>query len=212
MKKIYFLAALIAIMCLVSCNNKEAEVKNGEVNDSAQTAEQESPVAGPTEYYLTQDSIGPVKVGEKISDLPAAVPNLYDNISSAQYAGGKAYTFNLADDQQFTAYDITNDDKVNYIELVSNGRGIDTPDGVIRIGDDFEKVLALKGVFSEWNQSDDGGMWYWRWEGLVIGVDLTTVSDKFADMLCNGNQAPKASLFTSKVKVGYIGTGYPFDE
>lgn len=210
MKKFYLILACTAILILAGCENKPKEVKDGILNDSAETVEQESPVAGPTQYYLTQDSIGPVKVGMKIADIPAAVPNLYDDIVVNNIPGARAITFSLGDDAQFTVYDMEQSGTVDIIELVSNGQGINTPNGEIRIGDDFEKVLALGGVTTEWEQTDDGGIWYWKWNGLFIGVDEATTSEKFNDMLCNGRHAPGPTQFNNKIKVGSISTGLPF--
>ena len=209
MKKIYLLSALAAMAVLASCGNKNKEVKDGLVNDSAATVELESAVAGPTSYYLTRDSIGPVRVGEKISNLPVAVANLYDHMIVTETPDAMAYTFLLADDPQFTIYDFM-EGNVDVIALEGNARGVETPQGELRVGDDFSKVLALDGVRSEWEGFDDAGIWYWIWNGLYFAVDETGISEDFANALVNGRHAPRAGYFDSSVKIGYIATGLPF--
>lgn len=209
MKKFYYILAVTALVTLWSCGGSHETNQGGDKSDSALTEEMESPVAGPTEFYLTADSIGPVKVGDLISDLPAAVPNLYDMMLTTDTPDAMAYTFLLATVPQFTVYDFM-EGKVDVILLEGDARGVQTPDGEIRVGDDFEKVLALKGVESEWENFDDGGIWYWKWNGLYFGVDEMGLSRKFSEALMNSNMPPRASMFSDKIKIGYIGTGLPF--
>lgn len=206
MKKIY-LFTLLALPLLTGCGGKNDST--GKNSDSALTAEMESPVAGPTQYYLTSDSIGPIKIGDLISHLPVAVPNLYDMMITTPTPDAMAYTFLLGDVEQFTVYDFMQG-KVDVICLEGNSRGIDTPAGELRVGDEFTKVLALDGVESEWESLDDEGIWYWKWHGLYFGVDEMKLSEKFADMLVDDNMPPRADAFTPEIKIGYIGTGLPF--
>lgn len=210
MKKFYFLMTAAALMmALAACSgNKKAESAS-KTSDSALTEQMESPVAGDTAFYLTREGIGPVHTGESVSALPAAVPNLYDHMLTTDTPDAMAYTFLLADVPQFTIYDFMAG-KVDVIALEGNARGVQTPRGEIRVGDEFSKVLALDGSESEWESYDDGGIWYWRWNGLYFGVDETNISDKLADALCNENTPPSAALFTPAVKIGYIATGLPF--
>ena len=199
--------AATAALAIASCGNKVN--KEGIVNDSASTSQMESSVAGPTVYYLTADSIGPVYVGETISSLPAAVPNLYDIMLITETPDAMAYTFLLAHDPQFTIYDFM-EGKVDVIALEGNARAVKTPNGELRVGDDFTKVLALDGVHAEWQGFDDGGLWYWCWNGLYFGVDETGISEKLGNALVSGNHPPKAAEFTPDIKIGYIATGLPF--
>lgn len=161
------------------------------------------------EFFLTSDSIGPVRVGEKISDLPQAVANLYDVVLTTETPDAMAYTFLLADVPQFTIYDFM-EGKVDVIALEGNARAINTPDGEMRTGDEFSKVLALKGVESEFQNFDDSGIWYWKWNGLYFGVDETGISESLGAALSEGKRPPRASEFTPDVKIGYIATGLPF--
>lgn len=209
MKKFYIALGGFAVFVLVSCGNKQNSETNGIVNDSAQTVEMESPVAGPTDFYLTSDSIGPIVLGERISNIPAAVPNLYDMMITTETPDAMAYTFLLANDPQFTIYDFM-EGKVDVIALEGNARGVNTPKGELRVGDEFLKVFELPGVTSEWQAFDDDGLWYWKWNGLYFGVDETNISEKIGNALVSGRHAPRASDFTSDVKIGYIATGLPF--
>lgn len=201
------MSCILAAAGITGCGNKVAS--DNMQSDSTQTAEMESPVAGPTVYYLTKDSIGPVFVGEEISHLPTAVPNLYDVMTITETPDALAYSFLLANVPQFTIYDFL-EGKVDVILLEGNARSVDTPDGELRIGDEFSKVLALDGVKSEWISFDDAGIWYWTWNGLYFGVDEMGLSEKFSEELCNGRHAPRASEFTPDIKIGYIATGLPF--
>ncbi|MDE6392126.1 MAG: hypothetical protein K2L59_02500 [Muribaculaceae bacterium] len=208
MKNLYI--AGMFLLLLASCNgNKTATSGNSAKSDSALTESMESPVAGPVEFFLTRDSIGPVRVGEKISDLPQAVANLYDVVLTTETPDAMAYTFLLADVPQFTIYDFL-EGKVDVIALEGNARAVNTPDGELRTGDEFSKVLALKGVESEFQNFDDSGIWYWKWNGLYFGVDETGISESLGAALSEGKRPPRASEFTPDVKIGYIATGLPF--
>ena len=208
MKNLY--TAGIFLLLLASCNGNKTETAGYSAkSDSARTESMESPVAGPVEFFLTSDSIGPVRVGEKISDLPQAVANLYDVVLTTETPDAMAYTFLLADVPQFTIYDFM-EGKVDVIALEGNARASNTPDGELRTGDEFSKVLALKGVESEFQNFDDSGIWYWKWNGLYFGVDETGISESLGAALSEGKRPPRASEFTPDVKIGYIATGLPF--
>lgn len=208
MKNISATAALL--MLLASCgNNQKATTTEASASDSALTASMESPVAGQTVFYLTGDSIGPVHVGDKISDLPSAVANLYDVVITTETPDAMAYTYLLADVPQFTIYDFM-EGKADVIALEGNARSIMTPDGEIRTGDEFRKVLALKGVESEFQSFDDMGIWYWKWNGLYFGVDETDIPESLGAALSDGKLPPRAADFTPDIKIGYIATGLPF--
>lgn len=207
MKQLYILiTVMITAGIFASCGGKNKAEQN---SDSAQTAEMESPVAGETEYYLTPDSIGPVFVGEQISEIPPAVANLYDHMLVTETPDAMAYTFLLADIPQFTIYDFM-EGKVDVIMLEGNSRGVMTPKGELRVGDEFSKVLQLDGVESDWEGFDGEGIWYWKWKDLYFGVDEMGLTEKFATSLQDDKMPPRASDFTPDIKIGYIGTGLPF--
>ncbi len=206
MKNIY--VAGFCLLMLASCGgNKKG---TGAVSsDSARTVEMESAVAGTTEYFLTRDSIGPVRVGGSIADMPEAVANLYDVVLTTETPDAMAYTCLLADVPQFTIYDFM-EGKVDVIALEGNARAVNTPEGQLRVGDEFSKVLALKGVESEWESLDVTGIWYWKWNGLYFGVDESGINEKLGEALCDGRRPPRAADFTPDIKIGYIATGLPF--
>lgn len=209
MRKINISLVITATILLASCAGKKSDTATS-VNDSAATVEMTTPAEpGVVEYYITSDSIGPVYVGEEISALPTAVSNLYDTMLTTATPDAMAYTFLLADAPQFTIYDFM-DGRVDVIALEGNARAVNTPDGELRVGDEFSKVLSLDGAESEWQGFDDNGIWYWKWNGLFFGVDETNITEKLADALCDGKRPPRAALFTADVKIGYIATGLPF--
>lgn len=207
MKKVTFLSVIIAL-AMVSCGGNGG--RSGEkTSDSALTIQMEDSAAGATTYYLTSDSIGPVHTGENISDLPAAVANLYDMMITTETPDAMAYTFLLADVPQFTIYDFM-EGKVDVISLEDNARAVQTPNGDLRVGDEFSKVLELPGVQSEWAGYDAEGIWYWKWNGLYFGVNETNISEKLGNALSNERNVPRLADFTSDIKIGYIATGLPF--
>jgi len=206
MKNIYI--AGLSLLMLVSCGGNKKSPGAG-LTDSARTVDMESAAAGETEFFLTQDSIGPVRVGGNIADMPEAVSNLYDVVLATETPDAMAYTFLLSDVPQFTIYDFM-EGKVDVIALEGNARAVNTPDGQLRVGDEFSRVLALKGVESEWESLDDTGIWYWKWNGLYFGVDESAIIEKLGEALCNGQMPPRATDFTPDVKIGYIATGLPF--
>lgn len=194
-------------IALTSCGGKKA-AKEAD-SDSALTVEQEIPQAGQEEYFLTRDSIGPVYVGAQVGNLPEAIPNLYNAVLPTETPDAMAYTYLLDDIPQFTVYDFM-DGNVDVIALEGNSRGVQTPDGQLRVGDEFREVLKLPKVESEWGGIDEAGVWYWKWNGLYFGVDETEIPESLGNALCNGKRPPRASEFTPDVKIGYIATGLPF--
>ncbi len=208
MKTKHLLLAAMALT-LAACGGNQESSTSSAASDSAETVSMESPVAGPVNYYLTADSIGPVHVGDEISNLPAAVANLYDMMVTTETPDAMAYTMMLADIPQFTIYDFM-EGKVDVIALEGNSRSISTPDGELRVGDEFAKVLALPGVQSEFQSMDDMGIWYWKWQGLYFGVDETNIPESLGNALSEGKRPPRAAEFPASVKIGYIATGLPF--
>lgn len=204
--RLLLFAAFAAILTACGGNHK---ADNSPESDSALTVEQESPVAGDTLFCLTAEGIGPIRVGQEISEIPAAVPNLYDQMIVTDTPGAMAYSFLLGNVPQFTIFDFM-EGRVDVIALEGNARGVATPEGQLRVGDEFTRVLALPGVTAEWQALDDAGIWYWRYAGLFIGVEETGLSEQFADALCDSHNPPRAALFTPAIKIGYIGTGLPF--
>lgn len=203
----------IGLMSVViaSCGTKGLkEDRQDSMDMSDSTAGTEvSAVLGDSVFYITADSIGAVHVREKISALPPVVDYLYDAMVTTPTPDAMAYTFLLNNVPQFTVYDFMRGE-VDVIALEGNALSVNTPDGELRVGDSFKRVLGLKGVESEWIDLDDTGVWYWKWNGLYFGVDETNLSDEQGEALCDGKLPPRASFLGDEVKIGYIATGLPF--
>lgn len=208
MKKTLVLAAVAALM-LSACGGGAKNEQKVAAGDSAATAEIEQQAPTLPVYTLTRDSIGPVKVGMRVDELPQAVPDLYDVSLTTETPDAMAYTYLLADVPQFTIYDFM-EGKVDVIALEGNARAVATPNGELRVGDSFDNVLKLPGVESEFQSFDAEGIWYWKWQGLYFGVDETDIPQELAEALCDGKRPPRAALLNSAVKIGYIATGLPF--
>ncbi len=203
----------IGLMSVViaSCGGKGLKEDRQDSMDVADSSVGTEVVAlsGDSVFYITADSIGALHVGEKISALPPVVDSLYDEMVTTATPDAMAYTFLLKNVPQFTVYDFMSG-QVDVIALEGNALSVNTPDGELRVGDSFKRVLALKGVESQWIDLDDMGVWYWKWNGLYFGVDETNLNDDQAEALCDGKLPPRASLLGEEVKIGYIATGLPF--
>lgn len=205
---IYAIVGMVFVVS-TSCSGSGSKVAEGADSDSAITAQMETQVPSEEVYLLTPDSIGPVKVGADMASLPSAVINLYDVVVPSETPDAVAYTFLLGTVPQFTVYDFM-DGKVDVITLEGDSRAVCTPDGELRVGDPFSKVLALKGVESKWASLDDSGIWYWEWNGLYFLVDEMEISEELATALGDDKRPPRAAIFSDTVKIGYIGTGLPY--
>lgn len=172
-------------------------------------AEREVPEESVTDAVLTSSGIGPVKTGIRIVEIKPQVENLYDTIVSERGYESNSYYFYLHGEQRFTVYEFD----PGMVSVVSADNGsvvVATPDGdTLRLGDDFGKVLSLKGVKSVWQAGDGEGLWSWNWNGLWFMPDQTGLTEEFEQKLYNQSVAPPAKDF-SGVKIGYIGTGVPF--
>lgn len=78
------------------------------------------------------------------------------------------------------------------------------------IGDSFANVLSIPGVQAEWIGYDDGGMWYWTWDGLWFAPSQQGLGEILSRKLYDSKETPSAADFSDDVKVGFIGTGLPF--
>lgn len=165
-------------------------------------------VAAPAGYSLTADSFGPIRVGMRLDEIPQQTEGLYNTILPAETPDAMALTFVQGADPVCTVYDFGNG-QADVIVLEGSKYGVATPDGELRIGDDFSKVLALPGVRSEWGGMDDYGTWYWVWQGIWFGVDEMEASDALMEALETGRHAPRAAELAT-ARIGYIATGLPF--
>ncbi|MCM1368886.1 MAG: hypothetical protein NC204_00765 [Candidatus Amulumruptor caecigallinarius] len=207
MKKTLF--PIAALCLLAACSGNKQTLPADSSADSVSNEAGADLVMPAQPFYLTADSIGPVRVGAKIVSLPKQVPDLYDTVLPVETPDAMAYTFLLGDEPQFTIFDFMNGN-VDVIALEGNARSVSTPEGDIHVGDEFAKVLRLPGVESDWQNFDESGIWYWKWNGLFFGVDETAISTELSAALAEGRRPPRAFLFTPDVKIGYIATGLPF--
>lgn len=85
------------------------------------------------------------------------------------------------------------------------------PEGeMLRIGDEFSRVLSLPGVEAEWEDSDDEGMWCWHWRGIWFQPDQSHLPEALSRELYSDVAPPADAAFTPGVRIGYIGTGLPW--
>lgn len=169
-------------------------------------------VAIDSTYAITSSGIGPVRIGTRVADIPDSVPGLYDRCVVEPTPDAVAYTYLHGDTAKFAVYDFMQGN-VDVVILEGKALTAETPAGTLRIGDPFSNVLKIKEAYPEWQSIDgDGeeGTWYWRYNGLFIGIDETDADDALLDIIFDGTRAPRASAIGNRAKIGYIGTGLPF--
>lgn len=207
MKKTLIMA--VCLLALASCgkggNGKQAD------SDSIATVE---PVAVETDstsvaVYITKDSIGGVKIGMPVREVPDSMPGLYTRKENGASPDAVTMVFADGDKESFIAYDF-GEGKVDVLNLIGNGIKVNAPRGAFGLGESFGKVLELPGVKAEWAGYDDTGMWYWTWEGLWFAPSQENLPDMLSRRLYHSTAAPTIADFTDDVTVGFIGTGLPF--
>lgn len=162
------------------------------------------------EARLSPRGIDPVKIGMRITEISPKVENLYDSIVHESGYESDSYSFLLDGKQRFTVYEFESG-AVDVLAVDDGSVFVSTPDGgSVRLGDDFSKVLAIKGVQPVWESADGDGMWCWTWQGIWFQPDQSNLPDVLSHKLYNPSSAPAASDFNSEVKVGYMGTGLPW--
>lgn len=206
MRKYLLIAAVAALPLLSACGGKEKNAAGSDTTAApVDTVAADSTAAA---YFLTPDSLGPVKVGMSLNDIPGQVAGLYDTQLPSETVDAMAVTLVKGTGSVATLYDF-GEGKIDVIVLENDAAGVNTPNGPVKMGDPFEKVLALPGVKSEWEGFDAEGVWYWNWNGIWFGIDESKASQKAIDELANSNRPPRAADI-EKLPVGYIGTGLPF--
>lgn len=159
---------------------------------------------------LTPDSLGPVKLGMLVTEIPQDVNGLYVSFTPEVTPDAQTFIFSGEKGEPlFSAYDFL-EGKVDIISLLSPTLGASVGEKILHIGDSFRDVLALPGAFSEWIAYDEGGLWYWKAGGLWFGVNEAGLDSSFAQELCNPAHPPKAASMPESATIGYIGTGLPF--
>lgn len=200
------LPALCALM-LTSCSGNKKQAQD---SDSILEADMVAAVAAVrSATYLTADSLGPVKVGMPMAELPDSVDGLYTHKTLGQSPDAVAMDFVDNDGPQFVAYDF-GEGNVDVINIVGNAVLVNAPRGSFGLGAPFSKVLELPGVETEWIGLDNGGTWYWKWQGLWFAPAQENLPDELSRRLYHSGQAPTYKDFNDQVTVGFIGTGLPF--
>ncbi len=207
---------LASALTLASCGSgKSGATDSAAIADSEKAARAAAmPDTLPT-FYLTSEGLGPVKIGMRVSDLPAQVAGLYTERSVENDYESTAYVFSNADAPEAFSYPFTvidfGEDKVDVIILNDDQCAVAVPEGDdITLSSPFASVLALPGVKAEWETVEGNGAWYWTWEGLWFQPSLDNPGDEAAKKMYDGKAAPVASDFSKDVSIGYIGTGLPF--
>lgn len=160
-------------------------------------------------YYITRDSIGPVKIGMNIEAVPDSVDGLYNKKVTGSSPDAVTIEFSNTDGESFVAYDF-GEHKVDVVNLIGSYVKVKAPRGEFSLGDEFSKVLELPGVKAEWAGYDDTGMWYWTWEGLWFAPSQENLSETLTRRLYHSDMAPTHNDFSDDVTIGFIGTGLPF--
>lgn len=158
---------------------------------------------------ITKDSVGQVAVGMSLAELPDRIAGLYSHKEQGASPDAVTVTFSNGDGEQFVAYDF-GEGTVDVINVIGRDVHVGGPDCEFGLGAPFSRVLSLPGVEAEWAGYDNGGCWYWIWEGLWFAPSQEGLSVPLASKLYHSGQAPVASDFTGSETVGFIGTGLPF--
>lgn len=160
--------------------------------------------------YITQDSIGAIKIGMPIGDVPQAVEGLYTRKENGASLDAVTIDFVQDDHARFVAYDF-GEGKIDVINLIGQDVKVQTLKGDLGIGDPMATVLDLPGVAAEWSGYDGSGMWYWKWQGLWFAPAQENLSQALSQRLYHSGQAPTMKDFQDEgVTIGFIGTGLPF--
>lgn len=211
MKKLFlmiFAGVGIAGMLLCGCSKGSgSETSDSDSVNVEETLTEEGPEG--TVYYITRDSIGPVRIGMNIEAVPDSVDGLYNKKVTGASPDAVTIEFSNANGESFVAYDF-GEHKVDVVNLIGNYIKVKAPRGEFSLGDEFSRVLELPGVKAEWAGYDDTGMWYWTWEGLWFAPSQENLSETLTRRLYHSDMAPTHNDFSDDVTIGFIGTGLPF--
>ena len=198
----------LGAITLAGCGHSD---KSGAV-DSDTIPEQviaEAETSGTNIAYITKDSIGGIYIGMPIQEIPDSIDGLYSKKTHGDSPDAVALIFSDPEGERFVAYDF-GEGKIDVLNLIGSDVKVKVPGGEIGIGDVFTDVMNLPGVKPEWSGYDDGGMWYWTWEGLWFAPSQDNLPMQLSQRLYHSGQAPTRNDFTDEITVGFIGTGLPF--
>jgi len=206
MKKLVYIAALA--LAMGSCG-KSSKTEAEAAADSVPEAVDSVPVADAVTYYMVKDSVGTLSVGTPVKSLPDSIPGLYSSKENGASPDAVTVVFSDSDGEQFVGYDF-GEGNIDVINLIGEKIKVKAPRGDFGLGDPFARVLELPGVTAEWTGYDDGGMWYWKWEGLWFAPSQENLTGDLSRRLYHSGQAPTYKDFPDNITIGFIGTGLPF--
>lgn len=204
-----FIIAALGALALTGCGGKSQSVASDTDSVATENPADEM-VAEMPAVYLTKDSIGEIKIGMSINDVPYEVTGLYTRKENGASPDAVTIDFIQDDHARFVAYDF-GEGKIDVINLIGPDVKVKTLKGDLGIGDKMADVLDLPGVTPEWSGYDGNGMWYWTWEGLWFAPAQENLSQILSQRLYHSGQAPTLKDFRDEdVAIGFIGTGLPF--
>lgn len=183
--------------------------KQGDTIDSVTTEEPAIVEELSKPIYITQDSIGAIKIGMSINDIPASMEGLYMAKEYGASPDAVTITFKGEEGERFIAYDF-GEGKIDVLNLIDSTVKVKSPKGEFGMGDKFSNVLQLPGVEVEWSGYENTGTWYWVWEGLWFTPSQENISESLSHRLYQSIQAPTPADFDDNITIGFIGTGLPF--
>lgn len=209
MKTKAILSSALVTAILAACSGNKQTDGNDSDSLSSPSWEHTDSVAPRQISYLTKDSIGQIKIGQSVNEIPDSVSGLYTKKINGASEDAVTITFADAEGEKFIAYDF-GEGVIDVINAIGSDVKIKAPRGEFGLGDKFAKVLELPGVTTEWSGYDGNGSWYWVWEGLWFAPSQETLTETLSRRLYNYDSAPTPADFSDDVTVGFIGTGLPF--
>ncbi len=201
-------SAIIGTLVLLSaCSG--GKTKSADTIDTVTSDETEIVEELSKPIYITQDSIGAIKIGESINDIPAAIEGLYVAKEYGASPDAVTITFKGEEGERFIAYDF-GEGKIDVLNLIDGTVKVKSPKGEFGMGDKFSNVLQLPGVEVEWSGYENTGTWYWVWEGLWFTPSQDNITESLSRRLYQSIQAPTPADFDDSITIGFIGTGLPF--
>ena len=209
MKTTSILLSAISAALLAACSGNSKTSDGDSDSLSSPSWEIADSVAPRQIAYLTKDSIGQIKIGQSVNEIPDSLPGLYSKKINGASEDAVTITFADSEGEKFIAYDF-GEGVIDVINVIGSDVKVTAPRGEFGLGDKFAKVLELPGVTTEWSGYDGNGSWYWVWEGLWFAPSQETLTETLSRRLYNYDSAPTPADFSDDVTVGFIGTGLPF--
>ncbi|MDE5902190.1 MAG: hypothetical protein K2O78_03800 [Muribaculaceae bacterium] len=204
---VVIVAGITLTACSGSDKERHADTLRESVKESAPAADT---LAAPADHELTAQGVERIRVGMQTAHIAPSDEGVYDTMTKEEGNESNSYIFLYGGAPLFCAYEFT-EGTIDVVSAESPHIVVRTPEGgVLRIGDEFSRVLALPGVEAEWEDSDDEGMWCWHWRGIWFQPDQSRLPEALSRELYSDVAPPAADAFTSEARIGYIGTGLPW--